>query len=227
MPAADRRRKEMENLKNERIHHIVECAFALFSESGIENISLNEIAIKSEIGIASLYRYFQTKEELAIEVASYAWNIEKELFYKLYASEEYTKLTGFEQLKVLMEVFEEAIITQRNFFSYVYYFDSFINKAKILPDRLKKYESTIMDVNNIVLDALKKGLNDGSINYKASVNNEIAGADLLELYYTMFHSIFCLAQKLSLTGEILNLDKAVDGRRQINLLVNMFLAALK
>ena len=52
-----------------RIQAIIECTFGLFSENGIENISMNDIAAASKIGVASLYRYFQTKEELAIEVA--------------------------------------------------------------------------------------------------------------------------------------------------------------
>ena len=66
--------------KDGRIQSIIECSFGLFAENGIENISMNDIASEAKIGVASLYRYFQTKEELAIEVAIYAWKIELAIF---------------------------------------------------------------------------------------------------------------------------------------------------
>ena len=72
--------------KDSRIQAIIECTFGLFSENGIENISMNDIAVASKIGVASLYRYFQTKEELAIEVAIYAWNLELSVFNEVFTS---------------------------------------------------------------------------------------------------------------------------------------------
>ncbi len=177
--------------------------------------------------MASLYRYFQTKEELAIEVAIYAWNLETQVFNEVFTSDEYKNLTGFEQLKDLLEVFSEALVTQRSFFSFVYYFDSFIKKEKVSSEKLAQYEKTILGTNSIVVQALEKGISDGSISFSGSQNEVLAKASVQEMFITMMHSLFCLAQKLSISGDLLAMDKSVEARKQIEILINILLAALR
>ena len=213
--------------KDGRIQAIIECSFGLFAENGIENISMNDIAAEAKIGVASLYRYFQTKEELAIEVAIYAWNLETAVFKEVFTSEKFASLNGFEQLRELLEVYADALITQRSFFSFVYYFDSFIKKEKVSPEKLLEYEKTIVVTSEIVVKALEKGINDGSISFSSSKNEVLAQATTQEMFTTMMHSLFCLAQKLSISGELLNMDRSVEARKQIELLINMLLVSLK
>ncbi|WP_407426446.1 TetR/AcrR family transcriptional regulator [Treponema sp.] len=219
--------KLREEKKNSRIQFIIECAFGLFSESGIDNISMNDIASASKIGVASLYRYFTTKEELAIEVATYAWQIEQTIFTEVFTSEEYKNLSGFNQLKELLEIFSDAIVSQRSFFGFIYYFDSFIKKEKVSSDRLAQYEKTISETNAIVIHALEKGIADGSISLSGSKNEVLAKASVQEMFTTMLHSLFCLAQKLSISGDLLNMDTMVESRKQIEILINIILVALK
>ena len=213
--------------KDGRIQSIIECSFGLFSENGIENISMNDIAAEAKIGVASLYRYFQTKEELAIEVAIYAWNLETSVFTEVFTSEKYKALNGFEQLKELLEVFADALVTQRSFFSFVYYFDSFIKKEKVSAEKLREYERTILGTNTIVVQSLDKGIADGSISFSGSKNEVLSAASTQEMFITMMHSLFCLAQKLSISGDLLAMDEIVESRRQIEILINMLLVALK
>ena len=213
--------------KDERIQSIIECSFGLFSENGIENISMNDIAKESKIGVASLYRYFQTKEELAIEVAIYAWKLEHTVFNEVFSTESYNLLSGFSQLKELLEVFGDALVSQRSFFSFVYYFDSFIKKEKVSRERLAEYEQTITETNEIVVRALEKGLKDGSISFSNSKSEVLSKSSIQEMCTTMMHSLFCLAQKLSISGDLLAMDKIVESRKQIEILVNILLSALK
>ena len=213
--------------KDCRIQAIIECTFGLFSESGIENISMNDIAVASKIGVASLYRYFQTKEELAIEVAIYAWNLELSVFNEVFTSKKYEALSGYEQLKELLEVFADALVAQRSFFSFVYYFDSFIKKEKVSAEKLREYERTILGTNTIVVQALDKGIADGSISFSGSNNEVLSSASTQEMFITMMHSLFCLAQKLSISGDLLAMDEIVGARKQIEILINMLLVSLK
>lgn len=213
--------------KDSRIQAIIECTFGLFSENGIENISMNDIAVASKIGVASLYRYFQTKEELAIEVAIYAWNLELSVFNEVFTSKKYEALSGYEQLKELLEVFADALVTQRSFFSFVYYFDSFIKKEKVSAEKLREYERSILGTNTIVVQALDKGIADGSISFSGSNNEVLSSASTQEMFITMMHSLFCLAQKLSISGDLLAMDEIVGARKQIEILINMLLVSLK
>lgn len=226
MQAAERRKIEMENLRNERMRHIVECAFGLFAEKGIESISMNEIAVQAEIGVASLYRYFQTKEDLAIEAAIYAWGVEERVFSGVFSTEEYDALSGLEQIRSLLEVFQEAVVTQRSFFSFIYYFDSFITRGDVGAEKLRRYDETVSITNQLVIKAFSKGKEDGSIRIGKNGSTAFSGASDLEICFTMMHSLFCVAQKIAISGEMLQLDRAFEGRRQIEILINMMLSAL-
>lgn len=227
MQASEKRKIEMESQRRERMNHIVECAFGLFAENGIENISMSEIASQAEIGVASLYRYFQTKEDLAIEAAVYAWDVEAKIFEDVFTSDEYMNLSGFEQIQNLLETFQEAVVSQRSFFSFIYYFDSFITKGKVTAEKLAPYEEIVGRINSLAIDAFKKGVEDGSIAFEKSKNTVVSKAENLEVCFTMMHSLFCLAQKIAISGEMLSMDKTFAGRRQIEILTNMLLASLK
>lgn len=227
MQAAEKRKQEQEKLKAARIEHIIECTFDLFSEDGIESITMNDIAEQAEIGVATLYRYFSTKEDLAIDVAVYAWRMEEETFRKVFSSEAYDSLNGFEQLKVLLGIFPTALTSQSKFFRFIYYFDSFVKRESVSVERLNNYEQAISSLKDIVMKAIEKGENDGSINTKKSSNPLIAGASAETLYFAIMHALFSIAQKLSLSGEMLYMDRAVKPRAQMELLVNMLLESIK
>ncbi len=227
MQAAERRRLEQEQLKAERINNIIECTFGLFAEKGIESISMNEIASQAEIGVASLYRYFSTKEDLAIECAIYAWKMEADNFKKYFATSEYDMFSGYEQIKCLLEIFPEALVSQSSFFRFIYYFDAFIKKEKVSQARLHNYEEAINVLKDVVICAIEKGKKDGSITFTSATNLSLRGATTNELYFSMMHSLFSMAQKLSLSGEMLYMDLEVKPEKQMELLVQFILAALK
>ncbi|MEA2040475.1 MAG: TetR/AcrR family transcriptional regulator [Thermodesulfobacteriota bacterium] len=55
-------RKEREFIRHRQ--EILETALELFSEKGFHNVSMNEIAKKSEFAIGTLYKFFENKEDL-------------------------------------------------------------------------------------------------------------------------------------------------------------------
>ena len=52
---------------------ILDAGFELFSQRAIEAVSMQEIAARSGVGIATLYRYFPTKLDLVIAVNADQW----------------------------------------------------------------------------------------------------------------------------------------------------------
>ena len=55
----------------------MQTALTLFSQKGFANVSIQEIALKSEFAVGTIYKFFSTKEELYNEVL-------KEKFYEQY-----------------------------------------------------------------------------------------------------------------------------------------------
>ena len=65
--------EELDDTKTNKIERVLDAAFELFSTRGIDSVAMTDIANKSKIGVASLYRYFETKEILAVKTATQAW----------------------------------------------------------------------------------------------------------------------------------------------------------
>ena len=79
MTASEKRKEEQQENRQKRETVILDCAYQLFASQGIENTAITDIAEKAEIGVASLYRYFKTKEEIAILCGVIAWEKQKTL----------------------------------------------------------------------------------------------------------------------------------------------------
>ena len=56
-----------------RSERILESALELFCEKGIQETSVEEIAGKAGVGSATIYRYYSTKAELAIQSGVAYW----------------------------------------------------------------------------------------------------------------------------------------------------------
>jgi len=59
-------RKEREKLLHRQ--EILEAALRLFSNKGFHNVSMQDIANESELGVGTLYNFFNSKEQLFIEL---------------------------------------------------------------------------------------------------------------------------------------------------------------
>ena len=47
-----------------RKEQLMKAGFKLFSENGIENVSLQKVADAADVGVATMYKYYQTKVKL-------------------------------------------------------------------------------------------------------------------------------------------------------------------
>ncbi|MBL7226209.1 MAG: TetR/AcrR family transcriptional regulator [Desulfobacteraceae bacterium] len=55
-------RKEREYRRHRQ--EILEAALEIFSEKGFHNVSMNEIALKAEFAVGTMYKFFENKEDL-------------------------------------------------------------------------------------------------------------------------------------------------------------------
>lgn len=52
---------------------MLQTGFRLFAEKGIETVSMQEVAEECGLGIATLYRYFSTKQDFVIAIGTKKW----------------------------------------------------------------------------------------------------------------------------------------------------------
>ena len=220
MTAVEKLAEERDGLKNARIERILLSAFSLFSHIGIDAIAMTDIAKHAEIGVASLYRYFETKDEIAIRTAIWAWESQKKMILPMLDDSGFYNKKGIDQLEEIFELFCKLYQNEPDFFRYIYFFDAYIVCQKISPDRLLPYQQVIESVQKIIAAAIHKGLEDGSINSKYKKSED-------ELYYSLMHTLFSASQKLSLSGNMLKMDEENDGVQQLKLLGKVLIGGLK
>ena len=220
MTPKEKYKEEKDNLKNSRISRILESAFELFAEKGIDNVTMTDIAAKAEIGVASLYRYFETKEVIAVQTSIWAWERQKSIILPQLLTDTFKNANGITQLSIIFSMFIQLYENQVKFLRYIYFFDSYAVRIKIEKERLGEYEKTIESTKTLIAASIAKGIDDKSINAKYKESQDV-------LYFTLMHTLFSSAQKLSLSGDMLMMDELVSGKRELELLSNLLLDALK
>ena len=206
--------------KTVRIERILDVAFELFATRGIEPVTMNDIAQKAKIGVASLYRYFETKEILVVRTATHVWSTRMEDVLPSLVKPKYTNSSGYSQLEVIFGLFVKLYEKQTAFLRFIYLFDAYAVREKIPKDKMSNYESRILLVKQIISVAIQKGIEDGSINEKYGKCGDA-------LYFTLIHTFFSTAQKLALSGNLLDMDSQMNGAKQLSLLADILLAGLK
>lgn len=164
----------------ERRATMIWAAFHLFCESGIENSSMKTIAQKAHVGENTLYRYFNNKETLVLEVFVKLWDI---IMHNVEQIAEdvpnYNELTGCEQIRVWMEGFRCLYQEYREFVLFSYEAKLYLLRHHVKLERSHQ-DIQMQSFRGPCLAALDKGKADGSIRAKESSE---------DLFYALWGSI--------------------------------------
>lgn len=217
MTATEKFLEEKEELKSQRKNRILTASHKLFSEKGIDTIAMTDIAKEAEIGVASLYRYYSTKDEIAIQSAIWAWNKQKIDFMPKFTCNSFNSKSGYEQLEIIFDAFIELYETQSDFLRFIYFFDSYAVRTHISQDRLIEYEKEIIEVQNVVKQAIEKGISE----------KNVICDDSDKLYFTIMQALFSTAQKLTLNKNLLQMDSKNNDSEELKLLAKILLRGIK
>ena len=177
----------------------------LFLKNKIEKVKMTEIAENSGIGIASLYRYYGTKEAIAIEVASEAWSdITKKYIPKFY-TESFLNKKGIERFEIFLNTFKLILEEDKNFILFISDFDSYCLRHNIPKSNLIQYEKIINTFFEPYKDAISTGYADGTIH---------KNIDIMLSYKTLSHTLISLITKIA-EGEILDGDNLFNGELEL------------
>ena len=163
--------------KQEKYDRILEIGFKLFAERSISAVKMIDVAKVSEVGEITLYRYFPTKTELVIAIATRKW----QEFIEWYNSYEYSNgtenLTGAEYLKFFLNSFLELYRSHKDILRFNYEFNSFVRGVDWTPEQKQPYLQMVDTLGRQFHELYERGMRDGTLN-----------ADISE--HTMFSSVF-------------------------------------
>ena len=210
--------QEQNSIKLRRRETMIKSAVRCFCEKGIERTALSDIAAYAQVGEATLYRYFSTKENLVMDCGIDFWQSACTYYKRTAEDKQYQNKNGLLQVEALLCCTEKLFWEKKEKFKFLHDLDAFLVSHRIEAEKLQEYEALIAYPRPILCDAIEKGKRDGSIACTAPTE---------ELYYTLTHTILSLLEKLAGIGAILSSDNAVTEEKRMILLRKLLLEGLK
>lgn len=197
---------------------IVETAYQMFLQNGIESVKMTDVAKQAEVGVASVYRYFGTKRAIVIRSGELFWNNVAAYVDHCVQTPSYCAATGLKKAHMLLEIALRAYCEKREFLLFLHRFDAFLLNEKASHAELTSYENSILQLREVARRAFDDGALDGSIR---------ADLDFDAFYFTATHALLSLGQKLVCGGDVLQSDRMIDGAQQITMLIDMMMEYVK
>lgn len=149
-----------------RKNRIVHRAFELFCEKGIDRVTMEEIARAAEVSVISVYRYFNTKAELLLITQRMLWKeVIQSVSDYIVKADDYDSKTGFEQIRSLINGFEDLYQKHREYLLFAAYYKLYLARER-LRLRGSEYAEMLSPVRDMFLAALRRGMADGSLTIK-------------------------------------------------------------
>lgn len=202
----------------QRTEKIIAAALDLFCSNGLEDTTIEAVAKQAGVGPATIYRYFETKAELAVQCGISYWEKVSGQYLYYLQQPNYQSASGRDQMAVIFQIFTTIFEEEYLFFKFLQEFDVFARSGRIPPERLAAYEACILNLKPYMTNALEKGLTDGSLSFSYPVD---------EVYFTVTHALLALMQKLASTGKILQSDERVALAVQVKITGELLLAGLQ
>ena len=141
---------------------LLEAGYRLFTGKTIDGVSLEMVAKEAGIGVATLYRYFGNKTDLAIAVSVWKWQEYLEQIRQR-TDVERQDLTGAENFIVYLDSFLRLYRDHRDLLRYNQFFNVYLQRAGADKARMAPYEQVIAGFADLFRMIWEKGAEDGTL----------------------------------------------------------------
>ncbi len=140
----------------------LETGFRLFTERTIAAVSLETVAKESGIGVATLYRYFGSKADLAVAVSAWKW---EGFLEQLRQTPDASRRadTGAENFAFYLDSFLDLYKNHRDLLRYNQLFNVYLLGKEAERVRLEPYERVIARFAERFRLIWEKGARDGTL----------------------------------------------------------------
>lgn len=148
----------------EKRKRIMESGFRLFSERGIESVTMPEIAAASGVSRASLYLYFSTKLDLVISIAAWKWDEYITWHNSILPPKKWETLTGAEYMRFYLDAFLDLYRHHRDILRFNYNFNSFLRYETGTAEQKQPYFRVADELSDQFHQLYQCGMADGTLN---------------------------------------------------------------
>jgi AcrR family transcriptional regulator len=149
--------------KMAKYQHILEVAFLLFSERGIEPVTMPEVAKASGVGRATLYRYFETKLDLVLAIGTWTWEKYITMHNTSIPKEEMDLMTGAQRLRFYLDSFLDLYRNHSDLLRFNYNFNGYLRYEAGTSGQKEPYMGMVDHLGELFHEVYERGMRDGTL----------------------------------------------------------------
>ena len=203
---------------NETKNLILEKSREIFLNKSLFNSTMSDIAERAGLSRRTIYRYFDTKEELAYEITIELlneWNsYQKEIFTNL-------RGTGIERLEIFLNKLIDYMSEKADVMRYLSEFDFYFqDKTTHAANEMSKnrFNKIILKSDELLEEIMILGKKDKSIKKDIDIKLIVA---------TISNVLWSFGQRIAIRGESIKKEYNLDGISLIKKQVDIYIAAIK
>lgn len=206
----------MERKKDTR-QLILEKSRQAFLKKDIFNTVMSDIALSADLSVRTIYRYFDTKEDLVYEITIdllNEWNsYQINVFNKLNGS-------GIDKLEIFLKRLIDYMSKKQDVMRYLAEFDFYFSDETTLAnvDSMRRFDEVILISEDLIHKIIKEGINDKSIK---------DGLDIKLTVATISNVLWSFGQRIAIRGKIIEKESGFDGITLINNQVDIYIKNIK
>ena len=137
--------------------------FRLFSERGIEAVPMQEVAKACHLGIATLYRYFNTKLALVIAIGVRQWQDYEEYVRTQREERHIGEMTAAQELDFYLDFYIDLYRNHKDVLRFNQNFNNYVQHENTTEEQLRPYVEAINIFARMFSELYEKGRIDGTI----------------------------------------------------------------
>lgn len=151
-PEVDARRKAVTRQK------IVETGFHVFAEKTIDAVNLTDVSKAAGLGMATVYRNFNSKTALVLEIGTWVWSQ-----YDPKIEEDPGSGTAADRYARYLEAFIDLYRNHRDILRFNQFFNIFVQREGIPPEQMTPYNDVIEELAERFHRTYEQGREDGTL----------------------------------------------------------------
>ena len=149
-----------EQMREATRQKLLETALRLFSERTIDAVNMTEIAEAAQLGTTTIYRYFDKKPDMVLEVSAWAW---KQYIKTSAPAADTARRTAAENFELYLDSFIDLYRNHRDILCFNQYFNAYVKREGLPQDRLKPYADVIEALEERFHRNYLRGQQDGTL----------------------------------------------------------------
>ena len=199
--------------KEARRQHIMEVAYQLFSEKGIGEVTMPEIAQASGVSRATLYRYFNSKLDLVVAISTWTWSAYISTNNATITPEAFEHMSGAECLKFYLDSFVDLYRNHGALLRFNYDFNSYLHHDAGTPEQRQSYIDLMGQLHASFRVIYERGQRDGTLN--ADISEEA-------MFSGMIHIMLAAATRYAVG--LVYVSEETSPESELNMLAELLLS---